>query len=315
MSRGFNQPPKYSNQAAAGPSGTSGKATTSLILGFASIVCLCLTGIPGLIFGFIALSDISASQGRLKGKGLAITGIAMSIALPLLVIVGAVIYVVASGAAVVGGALGEAREAARSAATSNNMKQVGIALHLYHDSMNKFPMVANTPEVKAGLSWRVTLLPYIEEVGLSQQFNQAEGWNSPANMAAASYMPPVYGDIGEFGSDRATLNSIVSAQPTGNVKLGIEEGASFRDVPDGSANTIVFVEVESGWTQEIWSAGYDYEVDLSDPTAGLKTRNGRYLVCFLDGSTHRIREDADIEVIKALMTRNGREVIDLSGAE
>jgi len=56
--------------------GTSGKATTSLILGILSLFCSFLTGIPGVILGILALRDIGRSRGRLSGQGLAIAGIA-----------------------------------------------------------------------------------------------------------------------------------------------------------------------------------------------------------------------------------------------
>ena len=59
------------------PAGTSGKATTALILGLLSFLCVgsCLTGIPAVILGILALNDIGKSRGRLGGKGMAITGL------------------------------------------------------------------------------------------------------------------------------------------------------------------------------------------------------------------------------------------------
>lgn len=59
------------------PAGTSGMAVTSFVLGLASIVGLCLTGVPAIIFGMLALGDIRRSGGVLKGHGLAVTGILM----------------------------------------------------------------------------------------------------------------------------------------------------------------------------------------------------------------------------------------------
>ena len=49
----------------AKPSGTSGKAIASLVLGLLSIVGMCLTGIPGLILGSMGLGDINRSAGRI----------------------------------------------------------------------------------------------------------------------------------------------------------------------------------------------------------------------------------------------------------
>ncbi len=55
--------------------GTSGKATTSLILGILSLFCNLLTGLPAIIVGILALRDIGRSRERLAGRGLATAGI------------------------------------------------------------------------------------------------------------------------------------------------------------------------------------------------------------------------------------------------
>jgi len=56
----------------------------SLVLGLASFFCLCVATVPGLICGAVGLSNIGKSNGRLKGRGMAITGILLSLALPLI---------------------------------------------------------------------------------------------------------------------------------------------------------------------------------------------------------------------------------------
>ncbi len=58
----------------------------SFILGLASLVCVCVSAVPGVICGIIGLSNVSKSNGRLKGRGLAILGIVLSL---LLTVVGA----------------------------------------------------------------------------------------------------------------------------------------------------------------------------------------------------------------------------------
>jgi hypothetical protein len=75
----------------AGPPKTSGAAVASLVLGAFSLFCSCFTALPGVICGFVALSHIGKSNGRLKGRGLAILGIVLSL---LLTVVGAVMFMV-----------------------------------------------------------------------------------------------------------------------------------------------------------------------------------------------------------------------------
>lgn len=85
-------PPAYGFHTAGAPQGgpakTSGAAIASVILGALSVIACCFTGLPGLICGFVGLSNISKSQGRLKGKGLALLGIVLSLVLPMVEVAG-----------------------------------------------------------------------------------------------------------------------------------------------------------------------------------------------------------------------------------
>lgn len=61
-----------------------------------------------------------------------------------------------------------ARESARRMKCSNNLKQIGLALHMYHDNVGSFPPGAF---VTNNLSWNVLILPYLEQASLYNQFN------------------------------------------------------------------------------------------------------------------------------------------------
>jgi len=65
-----------------------------------------------------------------------------------------------------------AREAARRMRCANNLKQMGIATHMYHDNFQSFPAGAM---VLNNLSWNVFILPYLEQSAMYQQFNQNTG--------------------------------------------------------------------------------------------------------------------------------------------
>lgn len=75
-------PPPPPSSTPAQPN-TSGAAIASLVLGLLSLFCFCFTAVPGLICGLVALSNISKSNGLLKGKGLALLGILLSLAFPI----------------------------------------------------------------------------------------------------------------------------------------------------------------------------------------------------------------------------------------
>lgn len=103
-------------------------------------------------------------------------------------------------------AVQQAREAARRTQCKNNLKQLGLALHNYHDVFNTFPPNgANAPSQgpscggrfnQSWLSWSgmAMLLPYIEQANIYNQINFSNQWNCnadyPQNYAAARAKSP-----------------------------------------------------------------------------------------------------------------------------
>ena len=90
-------------------------------------------------------------------------------------------------------AVQSAREAARRAQCVNNLKQIGLAMHNYQSANNAFPRPAITDKQgKALLSWRIAILPYIEQQELYNKFKLDEPWDSPHNKALLKEMPSTY---------------------------------------------------------------------------------------------------------------------------
>jgi prepilin-type N-terminal cleavage/methylation domain-containing protein len=69
-------------------------------------------------------------------------------------------------------AVQKVREAANRMKCANNLKQIGLALHLYHDSHSRFPTGAT---VSNNLGWNVTVLPYLEQTALYARFDLGPG--------------------------------------------------------------------------------------------------------------------------------------------
>ena len=111
-------------QAAPAPEKTSGLATASLILGLVGIPT-CVTTVPGLILGIVALSKIRRSRGKLGGQGLAIAGIVLSGAFLLLYVLAGLLALMLMPA------LSRARAAARQAVCKVQLEQLGHALTLF----------------------------------------------------------------------------------------------------------------------------------------------------------------------------------------
>jgi prepilin-type N-terminal cleavage/methylation domain-containing protein len=82
-----------------------------------------------------------------------------------------------------------AREASRRTSCSNNLKQLGTALHTYHDSFGKFPFGWSD----RGAGWTTMILPQIEQQALwdSLRFAEADNWdtdNTPNELACMTYI-------------------------------------------------------------------------------------------------------------------------------
>ena len=152
-------------------------------------------------------------------------------------------------------ALEQARSSARRLQCKNNLHRFGIALHNYHDDYGVFPPAVTRNESGQPMhSWRVLLLPYVDQIGLFSQYKLDEPWDSPHNRQLADQMPPIYrcpshphhGD----GSGR-TLTSYVAV--VGDESAWMEEGSrSLEDFGDHAASTVQLTEwagVQIPWTE------------------------------------------------------------------
>jgi hypothetical protein len=271
---------------------TSGLAITSLVLACLSFLCLPILGPLSIIFGIMALRRIKASHGRLSGGGLAIAGIT----------VGAVLTLLLTPALLLP-AIQAAREAARRNASMNNMKQIAIALQNYHDIRNAFPAARN--EGGSQLSWRVHILPYIEEDELYAQFHLDEPWDSEHNKTLIARMPSVFENPNHVFPAGETSYLVVTGP--GTAFGDGTTGPAASDFTDGTSNTIMFVEADQSVA---WTKPDDYQFDPNNPRQGLGgLRPSGFLATFADIRTAFIQNDTDPNVLKALMTREGREVL------
>jgi hypothetical protein len=85
-------------------------------------------------------------------------------------------------------AVQKVREAANRTAAINNLRQLAIGMHFYDDSYKRLPPA----RLGAGLSWRVAILPFIEQESLYKRFHLNEPWDSPHNLQLLPLMPKVF---------------------------------------------------------------------------------------------------------------------------
>lgn len=196
-----------------------------------------------------------------------------------------------------------ARKAAAAASRKNNMKQLGLAFHNYHDVYNHFPAANGNGErgaaQKTGLSWRVHLLPFVEQAVLYQQFKLDEDWDSPHNKALIEQMPSVFK---VEGVDKPGYTS-VHVFTGDETAMGTDNGTGIRDILDGTSNTILAV-VAGPETAEIWTKPGGLEFDVDEPKKALGKLGDVFLTLLCDGSVRFVKSDIADETMRKLIQRN-----------
>jgi hypothetical protein len=205
-------------------------------------------------------------------------------------------------------AIQAAREAANRNASLNKIRQIGLAMLNYESGKRHFPAQAiYSKDGKPLLSWRVAILPQLEEMELYRQFHLDEPWDSEHNKPLIAKMPAAYVKPG-----RPNDGTTVFLVPYGK-GLAFErmEGLTIGSFTDGTSKTILAVEVNDDRAVP-WTKPDDLEVDLNKPFDGLGEAHAGDIFCavFADCHTIGISKQCDPDTLKALFTRNGGEPID-----
>lgn len=305
---------------------TSRRAVASLVLGILGIApCFFLTGIPAIVLGALGHRDISRSGGRLKGQGLALAGIILGAA-SLFTSLAAFLVILP---ALLLPAVQKVREAANRMQSMNNLNQLALALHNFHDDNQCLPPpVVYSADGKPLYSWRVLLLPYLGEQALLERFQLDEPWDSPNNRALLSQMPLVFADL-ELGSPTEGMTTykglvgkgmIFEHDPDAKLEQFMLKGfdkpfyrrgpkITFTDITDGTSNTLLLVQAEPPVE---WTRPDDVQVraDQPFPALGL-ARRPHILVVFADGSARDLRTGINEATLRGLASRAGGEVVTL----
>jgi hypothetical protein len=184
-------------------------------------------------------------------------------------------------------------------------------MHGYEDQHGRLPpAVVYGADGKPLLSWRVLLLPYIEQQALYQQFRLDEPWDSPHNIQLLPMMPATYGIQPPSAARRAPAHHTI-------LHVFVGPGAAFEgreglrlktDFPDGISNTLLVVEAGASvpWTKPEEPV-YDPHGPLPVPKGGFRDH---FRGAFADGSVSHIPYSVSESTLRALITRNGGENFD-----
>jgi phage FluMu protein Com len=193
------------------------------------------------------------------------------------------------------------------AESQSKLKQLVMAMHNYDNQFGSLPPAAGG--TGNGLSWRVAILPFLEQNPLFNKFKMDEPWDSEHNKAALDQypMPPFFGPPGWLenpGEEKKTYYQIVvgpkTAWPQPSAKPRIR--SSF---PDGASNTILLIE---GRRPVYWTAPDDVSFDgVAAPKVG-GVYGGDFHAAMVDGSIQYFhRANLTDELLKGLITPAGGE--------
>jgi hypothetical protein len=200
--------------------------------------------------------------------------------------------------------------AAADGRTLNRMKQIGLALHTFEDGHQHFPPPKDDrdDEGRPRLSWRVHLLPYLDEAPLYHQFHFDEPWDSAHNKKLIEKMPAAYRAV----RSKAKRGYTTFLAPVGeDTVFGGTKPARFSDIEDGTSNTVFLVNVKDELAVP-WTAPDDYRFDPERPGEGLQLdEKGQFLAVLLDGSVHVISLERNEDVLLHLFQKSDGQPVDI----
>lgn len=165
-----------------------------------------------------------------------------------------------------------AREGGRRTSCQNNLKQVSIACHNYHDTHQKLPPSSTDPSL-AGSSGFVAILPFLEQSNIYTHYNFSKGNSDPVNLQAVSqqintfkcptcvFARPVPNPVCDANSRAPGTYAFCIgsgdpwAQSNGAIANAISPQTSFATILDGTSNTFMLGETHWNFKDYKWTSG------------------------------------------------------------
>ncbi|HEX5269211.1 MAG TPA: DUF1559 domain-containing protein, partial [Gemmataceae bacterium] len=206
------------------------------------------------------------------------------------------------------------REAASRIQTTNSLKQMSLAMTTFadHHDGGMIPYALCDKGGKPLLSWRVALLPYIEQEDLYRQFKLDERWDGPHNSRLIARMPKTYAHPKD---PEATAEGLTHFRvftgphtpfpdPFPPFPPGRSPCLFPRGIPDGTANTILIVVAADAVP---WTKPDELRYDPNEPLPKLVRHT--FFVGMADGSARVLRPDISEQTLRGAITPAGGEIL------
>lgn len=202
-------------------------------------------------------------------------------------------------------AIQSARTAARRAQSTNNMKQIALALHNYHDTHGAFPPAIVTDSQGNPLySGRVLLLPFLEQGSMYSQFDLSEPWDSDKNQAISLSPLTIFQDPASPSSTETPAQTDYLFVSGPQTMFEGEKGFAMQACTDGTSNTLMVVEVRDSGIS--WAEPKDWDSTTPLPASNHPSGN---LAGYVDGSVRLLPKSTAPQILRGLSTRNGGESV------
>jgi hypothetical protein len=190
--------------------------------------------------------------------------------------------------------------------TQQRLKQIGIAFHGYGaDHKDRWADDITDKDGRVLLSWRVALLPYLDEQKLYKEFKLDEPWDGEHNKKLVAKMPKVYAPV----RGKAKPGETYYQRFVGKDALFNERGTDFTipTIPDGTSNTALVAEAGD---RVVWTKPADLPFNKKAPLPKLGGLfDGDFHVLLCDGSVYLFRKDYDPDDMKkVIMPADGNRV-------
>ncbi len=203
---------------------------------------------------------------------------------------------------------GTFQRSARRAQCKNNLMQIGLALHQYHDEYGVFPPAFTVDAEGNRLhSWRSLILPYLDQKTLYDKIDFSKPWDDPVNAGVRKASLPSYRCPSTLIPDNHTGYAVIVGEGFAFSPTGPQSLSEFKDRQE---DTVMVIELPINRSYEWMEPRDGTEADFVVTTPMLvRSQPGGLHAAFADGAVRFIRDNTPQGILRALLTISGGEEI------